>query len=67
MPATQRKRTAELIEDARETSRRTRAILDDLIRVTQDVRETVRYSRWCRFLDFDIKSIEFIDKLDSNH
>jgi hypothetical protein len=67
MPCQELPRTAELIRCARETCRRTHDIIEELNRVRDEVEETVSSFRWQRFLGYDVKTFEFVDKLDARH
>jgi hypothetical protein len=59
--------TEELIRSARETSRRTQAIIDELKSVREEVRETVSQFRWWRFLGYDLETFDFVNKIDTDH
>jgi hypothetical protein len=64
MGVTEASRTVDLIASSRVTCRRSTAAVDDLKQVWDEVQETVRFLRWWRFLDYDPKSAEFLQKLD---
>jgi hypothetical protein len=67
MQPTDGRSTAELIMEARETFQRARQVVDELNRVREEVRETVDYFKWWRFLDYDPHTLQFLEKLDTHH
>ena len=60
------KRTVDLIGEARAIRDRAIQLKEELEVTRGEVRSTVHYLRWWRFLDYDLEATHFLDKLDVN-
>ena len=60
----QRKRTDELLSESRQTLQAVESAMEGLGKVRQEVKETITYIQWWRFLGYDMRAVQFLENLD---
>lgn len=56
--------TREILREAEHTQKITKSAIDGLEQARTEVMKTIAYLRWCRFLGYDRRALEFLEHLD---